>query len=300
MTIKEQVIKAKTLSPTTGSLSLILGPPGTGKSWVCGTLAEYLDPKEILVIATLPREVNSVQYQEHDLDTVLVVDDDWQPSDKKLNATGYKNLMDIVRELRTDTKYSGIILDNGTEAAELAWHAALAPLGVGDPNDLPKGGNRFAPYTSLREKLEELMYALATLTGKTGFAKRPKLVAVPWHIQPPKETNDDDDSADQKGKGSEYEGEFLPMIRGAFRRRVGAIVDTVVYTNLVRVPGRNQLSAYEMSYCLQVISDRERHVKLPGRQPNPKDLIKGKFLNIHNADNAWRQMMDIISAKEDK
>ena len=294
----DNVTKARDLSPTQGSLAIIAGPPGLGKSWICGTMAEYLDPAEILVIATLPREVNSLQYQEHNLDTILVTDDGWSPSEGKLNATGYRELMGIVRELRKDTKYAGIILDNGTEAAELAWHAALEPLGVGDPNDLGQGANRFAPYTSLREKLEELMYGLSTLTGKTGFAARPKLVAIPWHIQPPKETSDNDESADQKGKGSEYEGEFLPMVRGAYRRRIGGVVDMTVYSNLVRVQGKNALSQPELHYCIQVISDKERHVKLPGRQPDPKTLLKGKFIDVHNRDDAWRMLMDIISGEE--
>jgi len=147
--------------------------------------------------------------------------------------------------------------------------------------------------------MEELMYGLSTLTGKTGFADRPKLVAIPWHIQPPKETSGDDDSADEKGKGSEYEGEFLPMIRGAFRRRIGGIVDMTVYSNLVRVQGKGSLSQAELHYCIQVISDRERHVKLPGRQPKPDTLLKGKFIDIHERDDAWRMLMDIISGKEE-
>lgn len=288
-----EVTKANDIGPTQGSFIITAGPPGLGKSWLAGTMAEYLDPKEVLVIATLPREVNSLQYQAHNLDTIVITDDGWNPSEGELNPTGYDELMKIVRTLRTDTKYAGVIIDNGTEAAELAWHAALEPYGVGDPGDLT-GGNRFGPYTSLREKMEELICGLSTLTGKTGFAERPKLICMPWHIQPPKETSDDADSADQKGKGSEYEGEYLPMIRGAYRRRIGGIVDATVYANLVSVPGNNSLSAMENHYCIQVISDKERHVKLPGRQPDPKKLLKGKYVDIHNRDDAWRVLMSIV------
>lgn len=297
-----EVTKATKIAPDTGSITMVAGPPGVGKSWFCGTMAEYLPPEEVLVLATLPREVNSLQYQRHDLDTIVIFDEDWRPSDKKLMATGFKKLSGILHDLRKDTKYSGIILDNGTEAAELAWHDVLAPLGVGDPNALGRGSNRFAPYTSLREKLEQMILDLALLTGKTGFAARPKLIAVPWHIQPPKDGMGDDESADAKGQGSEYEGEYLPMIRGSFRRRISALVDNVVYGDLVSVPSKpgNSLAGLENHYCIQVVSDTERHVKLAGVAPPKGDLVKGRYIDIHGRNDAWRLFMDLLEkSKED-
>jgi hypothetical protein len=294
-----ETLKARSAAPTSGSLTMIAGPPGLGKSHFCGTMGEFLKPEEVLVIATLPREINSLKYQEYNFDYLMVTDEEtWRPSDKKLGAQGFTKLTGILRDLRKDTKYAGIILDNGTEAAEMAWHSALEPHGVGDPGDL-KGGNRYAPYTSMREKLEQMMRDLSILTGKTGFAARPKLIAVPWHIQPPKESQDEDDSADEKGRGSEYEGEFLPMIRGAFRRRVGALVDNQIYVDLVQVPKnpKNALSSMEQHYCIQVVSDRERHCKLAGKVPEQEQLLKGKYIDVHGKPDGWRTLMALLTPK---
>lgn len=300
MTLKERVTKARDLSPTQGSLTVLAGPPGLGKSWVCGTMAEYLDPSEVLVIATLPREVNSVQYQKHNLDTILVTDESWEPSlgKKGLQATGFDELTAILRELRTDTQYKGIILDNGTQAAELAWHAALEPLGVSDPTELGRGGNRFAPYTSIREKMEQMFNSLSLLTGKTGVVKQPKLIAIPWHVQPPKETTGDEDSADEKSKGAEYEGDFLPMVRGSFRRRLSSLVDIYLYVNLETIPNPKNPMKSSDHYVVQIVTDKERHCKLPGVLPPSDSLTKGKFLDVHGQHDAWRQIMNIIETLE--
>jgi hypothetical protein len=288
-----EVTKANDMDPKSGSLTILAGPPGLGKSWVCGTMGEYLKPEEVLLIATLPREVNSYQYQQHNFDTVVISDSEWEPAAGKagLNATGYDALLALLRDLRTDKQYKGIIVDNGTEAAELAWHASLEPLGVFDPADLK--GNKFTPYTSVREKMEQLMRSLSILTGKTGLVEQPKLIAMPWHVQPPKDTIDDSDSADKKGKGAEYEGDYLPMVRGSFRRRVSALVDNFIYSDIVQVrPAGKAMAPAEPHYCVQVVSDKERHVKHAGVAP--ENLLKGKYLDVHGRDDAWRSIMEVI------
>lgn len=286
------ITKANEVAPNAGSLTVINGPPGMGKSTFCGAMAEYLGPENVLVIATLPREVNSVAYQKHNLDTIIVTDNDWDPGAGSIVSGGFDKLMSILRELRKDEQYKGIILDNGTEAAELAWHSSLELAGVADPSELK---NSFKPYVTMREKMETLMRSLSTLTGKTGLVAQPKLVAVPWHIQPAKESMDDSDTADEKGKGSEYEGDYLPMIRGGFRRRLGALVDNVVYADIVRIPGKNALAEASNHYCLQVISDNEKHVKLAGPQPPEGVLVKKKYLDVHGREDSWRAFMDLLS-----
>lgn len=290
-----EVKKARDISPQSGQLMILAGPPGTGKSTFAGSVAQFVPPEEVLVIATLPREVDSLPYQKYNLDTVVISDTEWRPSEGSLKATGYPTLMRLLRDLRSDTKYSAIILDNGTEAGEMAWHAALEPLGVGDPTALPRGSNRYTPYMSVREKMEQLVSDLSLLTGKTGFAKKPKLVIVPWHIQPPKDSADEGESADERGRGSEYEGEFLPMIRGSYRRRIGGQVSALVYTDLVQVPRdpKNALSAMEQHYCLQLVSDAERHCKIAGTVDASK-LVKGKYLDVHGRDDAFKMFMDLL------
>lgn len=294
-----KVTKARDLSPTAGSFTIVAGPPGLGKSTFAGTVAEYVGADRTLLIATLPREVNSTEYQKHNIDTIVCADDQWEPSAGKagLIATGYDCLIDTLRQLRTDDQYSAVILDNGTEAAEMAWHASMAPLGVADPNDLGRGGNRFAPYTTLREKMEQLMRSLSILTGKTGLVTRPKLVIVPWHVQPPKETSDNDDSADEKGQGAEYEGSYLPMVRGGFRRRLGGLVDNYVYAAIENVRSGNSMTGTP-HYCIQVVTDNDRHVKIAGQVPTD-GLIKSKYLDVHQNPKAWGEFMSIIEAAQE-
>lgn len=291
-----EVQRARDSSPLAGSLTIVAGPPGLGKSFFAGTMAELYGADRVLVIATLPREINSLQYQRHNLPFVMIADEGWEPEKRSLKATGYDKLMETLRELRADEQYKAIILDNGTEAGELAWHSVLGPLGVSDPNQLGSGSNRFAPYTSLSEKMNALIRSLGTLTGKTGLVKQPKVICVPWHVQPAKDGMGDNESADSKGQGVEYEGDYLPMIRGSFRRRLMAVVDNFVYADLIQVPGRNALSETEMHFCLQVISDNEKHVKTEGSSPDPSKLVKRKFLDVHGKDNAWRVFMEAIEA----
>lgn len=289
-----EVKRAREASPMSGSLTVVAGPPGLGKSFFAGTMAELYGADRVLVLATLPREIDSLQYQRHDLPYIMISDNEWEPEKKSLKAPGYDKLMDVLRELRQDEQYKALILDNGTEAGELAWHSTLAPLGVSDPNQLGAGSNRFAPYTTFSEKMKAMIRSLGTLTGKTGLVKQSKVVCVPWHVQPAKDGMGDNESADEKGQGVEYEGNYLPRIRGGFRRELMAIVDNYVYADLVQVPGRNALSATEMHFCLQLISDNEKHVKTVGSSPKPDDLVKRKYLDVHDRHDAWRMFMDAI------
>lgn len=257
-----EVIKARDVSPLGAQLVLCLGPPGLGKSTFAATVGEVVDPKEVLLIATLPREAKSWKYQEYNYDTVLIEESlDWDPINKKYSPTAYDELIVLLDELAKDEKYGAVILDNGTEAGEFAWHASLAPLRVGDPNELGSGGNRFAPYGSVREKMENMVHRLNRLTGK--HCARAKHVIVPWHVQPPKE---DDDS-----QGVEYVGKELPMIRGGYRRRLGQKIDAIVfvYREMKLVKGERKAR-----YLLQVGPDMERHTKLPGPVPEGVKYIE--------------------------
>jgi hypothetical protein len=112
-------------------------------------------------------------------------------------------------------------------------------------------------------------------------------------VQPAKETTDDNQSADQKGKDAEYAGNYLPTIRGGFRRHLLAKVDQFFFLDIVkhREPG---VSKSVLKHMVQVVSDNDRHTKYPG-YVDASELINGKYVDIHGRDDAWRQIMKVIN-----
>ncbi len=280
------IIKATNMAPTRSSIHVVAGPPGLGKSWFCGTVAEVVPPEEVLLIATLGREVKSIQYQRHDFDTILIEDDEWEPSRKSYKATGCTKLISLLTELREDDKYAAIILDSGTEAGEMAWHEALSPFNVSDPSEMAES-NRFLPYTKTGDLMDQIIRSMAKLAGHPSGGKnnvkRTKFVLMTWHVQPPKEKVGSGESADEKGEGVEYEGSVLPMIRGAFRRKLGQYVDSFVYVD--RIAEVNKTTARtEMRHVLQVRSDLSKHCKFPGILPDGVNYI----------DNNFKAYMDLV------
>jgi len=259
---------------------VIEGPQGTGKSTLCGSMAEYVGPEKTLLIATLAKEIESWKYKQLTIPNVLIEDKDWAPSLKTFVANGFPEFRKLVRWLREeDEQFEAVILDSGTELAEMAWHAALAPHGVGTPADMD-GKSRWLPYETLANLLDEGIKDLISLTQ---VAKKRKHVAVTWHIQAPKDDTSDGgvkkESADHAAKGVEYEGDVLPMIRGSYRRKLGAQFPTVVYTDM-QIKANMGLSAtaksFDVQYMLQVRPDNERHTKLSGPLP-PMQFIPNDF-----------------------
>lgn len=272
------IIKANDMAPIRSSIHAIAGPPGLGKSWLLGTVAEVVPPEEVLLIATLGREVKSAKYQQYNLDTIIIEDDEWEPADGSYKATGYQRLISLFKELREDEKYAAILLDSGTEAAEQAWHEALSPFKVSDPSEMAEG-SRFLPYTKTGDLMDQMTRSLAKLAGHPSGGKnnvkRTKFVLMAWHVQPPKEKVGSGESADEKGEGVEYEGSVLPMIRGAFRRKLMQRVDSFVYVD--RVAKLNNLGRTEIKHMLQVRSDLTKHCKFPGVLPDGVTHIENNF-----------------------
>lgn len=278
---KPNIVAAKPLKDQRISF-VVMGPPGTGKSTLCGSMAEVVGNDRTLVIATLAREKNSWKYVENQVPSVLIEDKNWNPSQKQFDATGFPEFLQLCRWLREeDDQYDAIILDSGTELAELGWHAALAPHSVGSPAEMD-GKSRWLPYETLANSADQGIKELVSLTT---VAKRPKHVGVTWHVQPPKDdtvesvgsgtdrTSRTKESADNAAQGVEYEGKILPMIRGQYRRKLTSQFDTVVYTDVRIDKKTEQLPAgkfrvyEEVSYRLQVRPDADRHTKVPGPLP---------------------------------
>jgi AAA domain-containing protein len=264
---------------------VVEGPPGTGKSTLCGSMAEVLGKDKVILIATLPREIKSWKYQEHQIDRILLTDADWEPDMKHFGATAAAEFLKVVRYLRDeDTQYDAVILDSGTELAEFGWRAALAPHSVGSPAQMEDGKSRWLPYETLSNYLD---LAIKELISLTEVAKRPKYVAVTWHIQPPKDDMSvgggaTKKSADAAGKGVEYEGDVLPMIRGQYRRKLGSQFEAVIFTDMqskATLNAAGKVAGYTTEYMLQVRPDLERQTKLPCQLP-AQSYIHNSFKNL--------------------
>lgn len=291
--LEEDVVEAREVGPTKGSFTIVAGPPGLGKSYFAGTMAEWdgLEPEEILLIATESREAKSDKYQEHNIDTIIVTDPEWDPSNGSYRAEGHDRLRDILRELRDDDQYGAVIIDNGTEMGELAWHDVMANYGVADPSQLG-GQEKWDPYVNLQTKFADLFSDLNLLTGAPGaHVERPKLICVPWHIQPPKENPTGDKSADEKGKGTEYEGEALLKIRGGFRRVAMGKADNVLFANHIKVRPKGSTKG-KPHYVVQVRPGNGRHAKTVGSVER-NDLLKKLYIK-----NEWAEFMKILKQED--
>jgi hypothetical protein len=271
-----EIGEARDLSPHRASAVLFLGPPGTGKSHAMASMCEE---GKTLLIATLPREATSEGYQRYNPDLLLLEDKGWRPSQGRFNATAFQQFLDVMDTLAEDDEYRVILIDNGTELGEFAWHEALKPFGVGSPGDMDDRDNRFRPYTKIADYMQQAINAMLAL--KT--APLPKHVGVAWHLQPTKEDQVVFDrtvgqqvkklSADTRSEGVQYEGNVLPMLQGGFRRKIAGLLDVVVYSDILydyetdakgkRVVGKGK----QPHYMLQVRPNEERHTKLPGLLP---------------------------------
>jgi len=270
-----EIRKANDLSPHSGLSLVVAGPPGTGKSWFLGTMAET---GPTLLIATLSREVNSVNYQRNNVDVVLLEDLGWMPSldPPRYEATAFADFLQLINDLYDDDYYKNVIIDSGTELAEAAWHEALKPHGVASPADMEDKRSRWLPYETLDILLDQAIKSAVSLTK---LSVKPKNVGIAWHVQPPKDDTYDSStsttkkSADHKSEGVEYEGKVLPMIRGRFRRRLAAQVDAYIYTDIKweveegKKAGKKERSA---NFVVQVSPHQDRHTKLPGPLPAKK------------------------------
>lgn len=272
---------------------VVAGPYGTGKSTLLGSMQEV---GKTLLIATLQREANSWKYKQLGVDTILL-EDDWRPEMDRWNATALKDFVKLAEALLDDDKYDCVAIDSGTELAEAAWHSSLAAQGkYSSPAEMEDTKSRWLPYETLDNKLDQAIKAIVALMS-VDVAKRPKHIGLSWHTQPPKDDSivggETKKSADHKGEGIEYEGSVLPMVRGKFRRRLGGLVDAVVFTDIVfERSGENQFSANPgvvPIYRIQVQPDHDRHTKLPGPLPKQKYVA-----------NSFSELLKLIEAGTDR
>jgi len=265
---------------------LYLGPPGTGKSWGAATIADLVEGKTLL-LATKPREARSIGYtkRKDKIDSEIYFDTKWSPDLDRFEADGYLRLTRRIDSLYDDEEYGAIILDPFSDAGELIEHEILKHEGVGSPGEL--GKETFGFYRQLKDKAVQMGMQLVNLSIP-GIAKRPKLVVVTMHVQPPKEDVVDkvgvvkQKSMDKITRGIEYEGTVLPMIEGGYRRKMAGDFDLVIYSGIDEKVDKNvKPPKMKTWYYMQISPDRDRHSKiaiaeLPTEQKIDNDF--GKLL----------------------
>jgi hypothetical protein len=276
---------------------VVAGPGGTGKSTLLGSMAKE---HKTLLLATLPREAASWLYKEHNVDTIPLWEDGWYTTETDgtlppgIVVKAFGEYLRVTEALRDDDTYDAVVLDNGTELAELAWHQAMLTHGVIAPAYIQDKRSRWLPYETLSTNLDQAIKNLVSLTGSTR-AKRPKYIGIAWHVQPPKDDQVEivgeganaakvqKSSADNRAEGVEYEGKVLPMIRGGFRRKLSSQVDAFIYTDILyTVSTQGARVVKTPTYVLQVQPDEERHAKIPGPM-SPTKYIPNDFAALCRA-----------------
>lgn len=289
-----EVISARDLNPKEAAVIVVAGPPGSGKSDLLGKMCVE---GPTLLICTLAREGGSRMYQKHNPDVVVLEDDQWKPEPPDehgrpqgtYEAHAFMHYLDLIEMLVDDEitaeggePYRVVLTDSGTELAEAGWHESLKPFGVMDPAYMAYDDNRFGPYTALTGLMERALTGVQALRT----CSNPKHVGFSWHVQPTKEDTTQKvggpggysvtkESADTRGEGVEYEGNILPMIRGAFRRKLFGKVDVFVWTDVLYDKKKDPATGKRTerpNYVLQVVSDEDRHCKIPGPVPKTKHI----------------------------
>jgi len=183
------------------------------------------------------------------------------------------------------------------DGSRIAWpinrtadHSLMSPHRVGSPGDL---GDTRSYYRQLKDKSQEFVDKLVGLSI-SDLTKSPKHIIVTWHAQPPKEDiNPTKASADQVGKGIEYEGKVLPMIEGSYRRKLAADFSCQIYAEVLparRVMDKttNKMVDGSAEYVVQVQADANRFPKVADAPP-----MTQKYL-----PNDFKVLYDLIVGKE--
>jgi hypothetical protein len=258
-----------------GESILLLGSPGTGKSYFAGSICEVVDPARVLLLCPKPREKMSALYRKHGLTEKAEVFSDiggWDPESDKFGATAWSSLYKRVNALLQDDKYDAIIVDPFTDAVTLLEHALIAPFKAASPGDLQ---NTQAFYRQLADKACDFIQRLVALTDSK-IAKSPKFVIVTMHTQPQKEAvalsgvnkGLTKPSADQQAEGIEYSGSVMPQMEGSYRRRMAGDFGLVLYTEVKNGGGKRmnaatkQMETVPTEFLVQARCSEERHAKM--------------------------------------
>ena len=235
---------------------LVLGPPGTGKSTLCASIAEVVKPERVALIALRAKERDSWKYREHGLDetATMILDGGWRPNLEMYQADGFRELSKLLLDLYRSDKVDAVIVDPLTDVFELVAHSLLAQDMVESPRDLEGRNSGIAYYGAFRKKCVQIVKDLTILTA----APHPKWVLAAMHTQPVVDENiiDKKGTAAKKAKGTRYEGDVLPMMEGSYKFDLAGAFAMKLYSRVVAKPN----AAPE--FVVQVNADPKRFAGL--------------------------------------
>lgn len=247
---------------------MLIGPPGTGKSWALGSVLGLSDVEKGLLLAPKPREASSHLYvkakTEERLDVETFSDPKWAPVIGRFEAEAFKRLFTRILELYEDDTYDAILLDPFTDVSLIATHHLLAPEKVATPGDLDGKNASIAFYGALKNNLKEFTQSLVGLASPA--AKRPKHVLVAVHAQPTKEEDLlGKQTPEGKAKGVSFLGDIMAAVDGGYRQEIAAEFDIVGFTQLKYALVKDEKTKRmerQASYVIQINADPERHAKV--------------------------------------
>lgn len=225
----------------TGILGAVLGPPKTGKSTFLASVAELIDPSQVLLLATKPREANSIGYREAKIASQVYMDSEWMPDIDMRRATAYQRLLKDIYKLQKDDSYKVVLLDVFNDAAKFAANQLLAKdASAKKPGDLANSRAFYGDLFPMQTRLLDALMAL-TVTGNN------KHVLVACHIQA---------ASDEEARDPAFEGRVLPMLPGKIRGYFAGEFDFCLYSG-VDIERRRGETTRE--FYVQVLPDAERH-----------------------------------------
>src|SRR3989454_4377361 len=196
----------------------LIGAPGTGKSHAA--VSALALGKTVLFAAPLG-ELDSYPTASNTLEIVPLFDEGWRPSEGKFVSTGYKVLMDKLKELEQAKEPPKVVIFDTMNAgpSDTMWVNIMSGYGTDDPRTL--GGNSRQPYVTYGSRFTELMQRLDLLRYRTGCH-----ILSLWHEDIREAEGQGVPTKEQEKVGMQtvtrvhWDLARLPMMRGSLRQDV--------------------------------------------------------------------------------
>jgi hypothetical protein len=199
----------------------VLGPPGTGKSWLIRSATEVGK----LAVALAPAaELDG--YAGWDVDYELFEDLLWKPHLNKYEANAFNRLLKWIEKQAASPDVKSIGVDSMSVVSDLIMHEALKVHSTDNPMELEYGRAFYAHNGMMKQLLQALQQ-----TRSAG-----KHVICSWHV-----TMKEQEGAgtpvklvDRKTKEEKwkFEENMLPTMHGSMRQDVGKWFSLWLYTDM--------------------------------------------------------------------